>query len=133
MHRIRQLRDEFGWTQEYLGAMVNMSKSVISKYESERSALSAPTIIKIASVFNVSTDYLLGVSEYRTGFESGISVQTDELSVLDSDDYTVVETNISEDEKILQYYNRLNDENKDDIKGQMVRLFKEQSNPFSQL
>jgi transcriptional regulator with XRE-family HTH domain len=63
--RLRQLREEKGLTQEELGKIINQKKANISKYETGRLEPSMGTLITLAKFFNVSTDYLLGVSDER--------------------------------------------------------------------
>ncbi len=63
--RLKELRDEFGYEQKDMGQKLNMTSSAYGYYEQERSEPSLETLIKIANIFNVSTDYLLGVSNIR--------------------------------------------------------------------
>ena len=63
--RIKLIRTERGVTQEELGKYLNVGKSTISQYETNKSTPDPVTITKIADYFNVSTDYLLGRTEYR--------------------------------------------------------------------
>jgi Predicted transcriptional regulators len=63
--RIRELRDERGLNQEDIGAWFNMRKSTVSQWEGGR--LPHATIIaELAKKFSVTTDYLLGRTDYRT-------------------------------------------------------------------
>lgn len=64
-NRIKELREEKELNQTELGKVFNLSQITISQYE--RQARNVPTdlIIKLAKFFNVSTDYLLGVSDKR--------------------------------------------------------------------
>ena len=63
--RIRELREAAGLTQEELGKVVQQSKSNISKYERKALEPSLETIKKLAEFFNVSVDYLLGLSNVK--------------------------------------------------------------------
>lgn len=58
--RIKSLRDKNGWTQTYFGEKLNLTKASISGYENDTRSPDKETLIKIANLFNVSTDYLLG-------------------------------------------------------------------------
>lgn len=58
--RIRRLRKQARLTQEELGKKLGCSASTISLYESGHRSPDATMLIKLADVFNVSTDYLLG-------------------------------------------------------------------------
>lgn len=66
MNRIKLLREERGMTQSELGKLLNVKDAAISKYESEKVPLTTETILKLADVFSVSTDYLLCYSDSRS-------------------------------------------------------------------
>ena len=57
--RIRKLRKEKKISQQELAQMVGIDVRQISRYESGKIVPYAETIVKIASVFDVTTDYLL--------------------------------------------------------------------------
>ena len=59
--RIRNLRRQSNLTQSQLAARLGLTKSVISAYENDLRLPSYDTLITIARIFKVSTDYLLGV------------------------------------------------------------------------
>ncbi len=48
-----------------MATLLNVKRAVISKYENGIVALTDETIIKVAEIFNVSTDYLLGIVDKR--------------------------------------------------------------------
>ena len=57
--KIRQLRKRKKLTQEQLAELINSHENQIGRYEKDQSVPTAPAIIKLAEVFNVTTDYLL--------------------------------------------------------------------------
>jgi repressor LexA len=61
MNRIKQLRNENGITQRELAKLLGIEISAVSKLEVGRVPLKEEYIIKLASFFNVSTNYLLGI------------------------------------------------------------------------
>ncbi|MCU4734223.1 helix-turn-helix transcriptional regulator [Bacillus cereus] len=61
--RIKELRKGRKWSQKELGEKVDVSESFISKVESGKKQPSREVTAKIAEVFNVTTDFLLGRSE----------------------------------------------------------------------
>ena len=63
--RIRQLRLSAGMTQRDLAQRINVGNTTLSQYESGARVPSDEVKIKIASVFGVSVDYLLGVTDSR--------------------------------------------------------------------
>lgn len=59
--RIKQLRDNAGMTQAELGKLIGVSDRVLGYYESnERFPKKQDVLLKLASTFDVSVDYLLG-------------------------------------------------------------------------
>jgi len=58
--RLRQLRKEKGLTQAELAKLLSIGESTVSFYESGKRQPDYETLIRLAEVFNVSVDYLLG-------------------------------------------------------------------------
>lgn len=58
--RLRQLRESKHFKQEQIARLLNVNKTTVSYYENNIRQPSYSTLIRIASIFNVSTDYLLG-------------------------------------------------------------------------
>jgi transcriptional regulator with XRE-family HTH domain len=61
--RLRGLREERGWSQRELGRRLGVLQSKLSKYESGTHQPSLRTLVHIASLYAVSTDYLLTGAE----------------------------------------------------------------------
>ena len=59
------LRSEKGLGQKQMGASLNLSISAISSYEKNVHAPDLKMLCRLAEYFNVTTDYLLGRTEYR--------------------------------------------------------------------
>ena len=59
-NRIRLLREDLGLTQEELGKKLGFIKQTVSSWENNISEPNGETISKIASLFNVSVDYIFG-------------------------------------------------------------------------
>ena len=60
---LKQMRLKSGMTQKDLAAKLGVTKSVVSYYELAERAPSPDTLIKLANLFHVSTDYLLGLEK----------------------------------------------------------------------
>ena len=60
----KKLRLQAGLTQAELAKRLNVTKAVVSYYENQERSPSPDVLIKIATIFHVTTDYLLGLS-YR--------------------------------------------------------------------
>jgi transcriptional regulator with XRE-family HTH domain len=57
--KIVLLRKKLGWSQEELAEKMNVSRQSVSKWESTNSIPDLNKIIKLAEIFDVSTDFLL--------------------------------------------------------------------------
>ena len=82
---LKKLRLEEGLTQQQLADRIGVTKSVVSYYELQERYPSPEVLTKLASVFHVSTDYLLGI-------ERG---ETIDLSGLDEEDIVTVKRLVS--------------------------------------
>ena len=63
---LKKLRIQFGYTQQQLAEKLCVTKSVISYYELQERYPSPEILVKLASIFHVSTDYLLGLNGEET-------------------------------------------------------------------
>ncbi len=72
-NRLRELRTQAGLTQLQLAQRLGITKSVISFYELSERAPSPDVLIRLAKIFHVSTDYLLGLDKRETIDVTGLS------------------------------------------------------------
>lgn len=93
--RLKELRKEKKMTQVKLGEMLNYGYTAIANYESGRNQPSIPDLKKIASIFNVSMDYLLGVNDIRHPY--------------------VIDDETAEFNEFRRYYALLTDNSKDEL------------------
>jgi len=77
--RLRELRARYRVTQEQIADIVKKSQRTIGHWERDRNQPDNEDLVKIAKYFRVSTDYLLGVSDFET---SSLSRTDDRLSDL---------------------------------------------------
>ena len=73
--RLRELRKQKHITQQQLAEQVGLTKAMISAYETASRYPSYDSLIRLASVFGVSTDYLLGLKNEQSLDISGLSEQ----------------------------------------------------------
>ena len=64
--RINELRIAMGWSQVHLAEKLNISKQTVSNWEIDNIQPSIEMLVRIAKLFHVSTDYLLGLSNAPT-------------------------------------------------------------------
>lgn len=61
--RIRELREDKELTQKQMAKILNCSQQVYSNYELGQRDIPTDILIKIANYHEVSTDYILGISD----------------------------------------------------------------------
>lgn len=62
---IRELRKEKKMSQSELGKLIGVSQTTVTAWETGRAEPSSTFVSKLADLFNVSTDYLLGRSDSK--------------------------------------------------------------------
>lgn len=65
---LAELRKESGYDQKKLGELLGVSYHTISSYERGRSQPNHEILIRIAKLFDVSLDYLLGLRRDRVSY-----------------------------------------------------------------
>ena len=78
----KELREEKGLTQAQLAEKINRTKTVISKYESNTQSPTLETLIDLAVIFNVSLDYLAGISEKSAVSLEGLSDEQKKIIIM---------------------------------------------------
>jgi len=61
--RIAELRKDHGMTQRELAELLLVSVKTVSSYENSRTSPDDASKVQIAKFFNISLDYLLGVTD----------------------------------------------------------------------
>ena len=72
--RIKQLREKRGLIQEILAAELGITQQMLSKYEKDVTLIKVDILKKIAAYFNVTTDYLLGVSDVKRDLQRQVKM-----------------------------------------------------------
>ncbi len=92
MKNLVNLRKAKGLSQQKLGKEIGLARNTICQYESGNRVPDVDTLIKIAQYFNISVDYLLGLTDslytaedYANGVKDTkkISITADEEEILD--------------------------------------------------
>jgi transcriptional regulator with XRE-family HTH domain len=71
-YRLRDLRRERGLTGAELAKALGITQQSISKYESGQGTPSQDKLAKLAAFFNVSTDYLLSLTDVKEPYKKPI-------------------------------------------------------------
>ncbi len=83
--RFKKLRVDFGYTQEQLGKLLNVTKVSICNYEKGNRTPSIDTLIDISNLFKVDLDYLVGTDSYVVSENEesyGIRMATEEINLI---------------------------------------------------
>lgn len=64
--KVKDLRQARGWTQAELARRMGITRNGINSWEQGLSMPSPSSLVELAKIFSVSTDYLLGVERLAT-------------------------------------------------------------------
>ena len=64
--RIRDLREDADLSQAKLAKKLGMSQTGYSKYETGENDIPTAILIRLSDIYNVSVDYMLGLSNRKT-------------------------------------------------------------------
>lgn len=73
--RIKHLREQLGITQSELAKKLGITRSSVNAWELGISVPSTQYVVELATIFKVSTDYLLGMKSTATVSVEGLSEQ----------------------------------------------------------
>ncbi len=82
MIRLKELRDEAGLSQGDIAEKFSVAQNTVSSWENGKRDPDTDTVKKIAAFFDVSIDYLLGVSDIKKApseEDAGLSAEEAEL------------------------------------------------------
>ncbi len=79
--KLKELRKNAGMTQQQLADRIWVTKASISYYELSERDPSPEILIKIAKVFHVTTDYLLGIEDKQLYLDVS-DLDEDEIQLL---------------------------------------------------
>lgn len=73
--RINELRIARGWNQVQLAEKLSITKQTVSNWENDNIQPSIEMLIRLSTLFNVSTDYLLGLDNTNHINADGLTVE----------------------------------------------------------
>lgn len=95
--RLRDLRRENNLTSRELAKLLNVSQPTITRWENGLQEPSKKNVKKLASYFNVSSDYLLGLTDEREPYKKPLKFE-EALKILENtkrnDDIFTITDNI---------------------------------------
>lgn len=77
--RLKELRTQAGLTQKQLADQIGVTKSVVSFYELRERTPSPEVLVKLAAVFHVSCDYLLGIEKGKSIDITGLNAEDEKV------------------------------------------------------
>ncbi len=108
--RIRDLREDNDIKQSDIANRLHITQPQYQLYESGKRQIPVDILIRLAAIYDVSIDYLLGLTNAKKAPAPALNADA---------------------KKALTYFSRLNQENKDYILGEMVKLHREQEDHAS--
>lgn len=63
--RIRDLREDYEYTQEFLAHYLGTSQTMYARYERAANELPIHHLISLCKLYNVTSDYILGLSDTK--------------------------------------------------------------------
>lgn len=72
-HKLKSLRAEKRLTQKQLADRIGLAVSAVSSYESGTRYPSYDVLVKLARIFHVTTDYLVGMTDARNIDVTGLT------------------------------------------------------------
>ena len=64
--RIKDLREDSDYTQEYVASVLGTSQTMYARYERGANELPVHHLITLCKLYSVSSDYLLGLTDKKT-------------------------------------------------------------------
>lgn len=140
-NRIRNLREDHDLTQKELSLMIGLTPKMISFYENNQRTPPLDVLLKLAKIFEVSVDYLIGYTStenasnvlspkekilirfYRESCSNPSLYKKNELLNNFFPNACILS---SEESELLEYYNDLSLKDKRWIMGQIVDLLKKE-------
>ena len=62
--RLKELREENKYTQQYVAEILNIRQNTYSQYENEKREIPIRALIVLAKLYDVSVDYILALTDY---------------------------------------------------------------------
>lgn len=66
--RIRNLREDRDWTQQYIANLLFINRRTYAAYENGVNSMTPETLSKIADIYETSVDYLINRTDISTPY-----------------------------------------------------------------
>lgn len=74
--KIEDLRIDSDYTQEYVATMLNCQREVYRRWEKGTREIPVWALLKLADIYHVSTDYILGRTKIKTPYPNPVPHDT---------------------------------------------------------
>ena len=68
MNRLKDLREDNDLSQNKISRKLNITQAAYSYYEAGKRNIPNEILIKLAKIYNTSTDYILGLTNIKTPY-----------------------------------------------------------------
>lgn len=102
MTNLAKLRDRRGISQKIVGEEIGITQQNLSRYEKDPLCIPADMLIHLSDYYNVTSDYILGLTDQRGAFQG--------------------QRRLTEGEEILALYESLEPRKKKMIKELMIEI-----------
>ena len=84
---LRELRTQFGYTQEYIATQLNIPQNQYSRYERGTNLPTIETLIRISFIYKISLNYLCGtdIENYDYAYEKSMLQYSNEQERLENE------------------------------------------------
>lgn len=115
MNRLKELRKQKGLTLAELGKEVNLKNNTLSRYERGIREPNISTLIKLANLFDVTVDYIIGrepknktirsyhyyiINEDYALKKLGVTAPTSEMPILDESEFEALKYSLESNDKL---------------------------------
>ena len=69
LKRLRELREDNDYTQEYISRIINMKQPQYARYETGRRDIPLDTLIILSNLYNTSVDYILDLTDEKRPYQ----------------------------------------------------------------
>ncbi len=92
--RLRDLREDNFWKQSTVATLLKIKRRTYAEYELGNNMISIALLYKLARIYNVSLDYICGLTNYSKPY--GEYIEYDEKRILDNIKYLRKEHNLTQ-------------------------------------
>ena len=77
MKRLRELRQQNGFTQQFVAKKLNVKQNTYSQYESGCREIPLQALKALAMLYDTSVDYIIGLTDYEQPYPRSEDVSDD--------------------------------------------------------